>query len=101
MGSFPPSSQEFFIVDDVLSIMSGIEGRYITAVPVAAASAPASSFEFRLEVDPSLDASLRDVVALIAPACQQYVRVADFIEKRSSYEFGMVSHALAAGMKSL
>lgn len=101
LGSFPPSSQEFFIVDDVLSIMSGIEGRYITAVPVAAASAPASSFEFRLEVDPSLDASLRDVVALIAPACQQYVRVADFIEKRSSYEFGMVSHALAAGMRSL
>ena len=42
--------------------MSGIEGRYITAVPVAATSAPASSFEFRLEVDATLDPSLRDVV---------------------------------------
>jgi len=81
--------------------MSGIEGRYITAVPMAATSAPASSLEFRLEVDATLDPSLRDVVALIAPACQQYVRVADFIDKRSSYEFGLVSHALAAGMRSL
>jgi gamma-tubulin complex component 2 len=101
LGSFPASSQEFFIVDDVLSIMSGIEGRYISAVPVAASSASVHSYEFRLEVDPTLDPSLRDVVALIAPACMQYVRVADFIEKRSSYEYGLVSHALAAAMRSL
>jgi gamma-tubulin complex component 2 len=101
LGSFPASSQEFFIVDDVLSIMSGIEGRYISAVHVAGSSASAPPYEFRLEVDPTLDPSLRDVVALIAPACQQYVRVADFIEKRSSYEYGLVSHALAAAMRSL
>jgi gamma-tubulin complex component 2 len=101
LGSFPASSQEFFIVDDVLSIMSGIEGRYIAAVPMSPVSASVSSFEFRLEVDPTLDPSLRDVVALIAPACMQYVRVADFIEKRSSYEYGLVSHALSAAMRSL
>jgi gamma-tubulin complex component 2 len=48
-----------------------------------------------------LATSLNNMAYRILPICEYYNTVAKFIDDRSSYEYGLVNHALAAAMRTI
>ncbi|XP_040176686.1 gamma-tubulin complex component 2 [Rana temporaria] len=95
IGTLPLPTQEAVIVEDLLYILIGVDGRYITAQPLVGRQT--RSFL----VDPNLDMSVRELVNRILPAASSYSTVTRFIEEKSSFEYGQVNHALSAAMRTL
>ncbi|ERE77992.1 gamma-tubulin complex component 2 isoform X2 [Cricetulus griseus] len=95
IGTLPLTSQESAVVEDLLYVLVGVDGRYITAQPLAGRQ------NRTFLVDPNLDLSIRELVNRILPVAASYSTVTRFIEEKSSFEYGQVNHALAAAMKTL
>ncbi|XP_074965802.1 gamma-tubulin complex component 2 isoform X4 [Phalacrocorax aristotelis] len=95
IGTLPLASQESMIVEDLLYVLIGVDGRYITAQPLIGRQNRAFS------VDPNLDLSIKELVTRILPVAASYSAVTRFIEEKSSFEYGQVNHALAAAMRTL
>ncbi|XP_055576657.1 gamma-tubulin complex component 2 isoform X1 [Falco cherrug] len=95
IGTLPLASQESVIVEDLLYVLIGVDGRYITAQPLVGRQNRAFS------VDPNLDLSIKELVTRILPVAASYSAVTRFIEEKSSFEYGQVNHALAAAMRTL
>ncbi|ELW67307.1 Gamma-tubulin complex component 2 [Tupaia chinensis] len=87
--------QETAVVEDLLYVLVGVDGRYITAQPLA------GRHSRTFLVDPNLDLSIRELVNRILPVAASYSTVTRFIEEKSSFEYGQVNHALAAAMRTL
>eukprot|EP00061_Rhincodon_typus_P018780 g48100.t1 len=83
------------IVEDLLYVLIGVDGKYITAQPLMGRQS--RSFT----VDPTLDMSVKELVNRILPIAASYSSVTRFIEDKSSFEHGQVNHALAAAMRTL
>ncbi|XP_064628663.1 gamma-tubulin complex component 2-like isoform X2 [Lineus longissimus] len=96
LGTLPVALQEQAMIDDILFCMEGVEGKYITAMPLTDRYSPK---EFT--IDQSLDPSLRDHVSRFLPLCSDYSIVVRFIEEKSAFEYGLVNHALGAAMRIL
>ncbi|KAM5271869.1 gamma-tubulin complex component 2 [Ctenodactylus gundi] len=94
-GALPLASQELAVVEDLLYVLVGVDGRYITAQPLAGRQTRT------FLVDPNLDLSIRELVNRILPVAASYSTVTRFIEEKSSFEYGQVNHALAAAMRTL
>uniref|UniRef100_A0A8C5UXL7 Gamma-tubulin complex component n=1 Tax=Microcebus murinus TaxID=30608 RepID=A0A8C5UXL7_MICMU len=95
IGTLPLASQEAAMVEDLLYVLVGVDGRYITAQPLAGRQSRT------FLVDPNLDLSIRELVSRILPVAASYSTVTRFIEEKSSFEYGQVNHALAAAMRTL
>nr|XP_033796696.1 gamma-tubulin complex component 2 isoform X2 [Geotrypetes seraphini] len=95
IGSLPLPSQENAIVEDLLYLLIGVDGRYITAQPLMGKQ------NRSFLVDPNLDMSIKELVSRILPVAASYSIVTRFIEEKSSFEYGQVNHALAAAMRTL
>ncbi|KAG9468041.1 hypothetical protein GDO78_013853, partial [Eleutherodactylus coqui] len=95
IGSLPLPTQEAAIVEDLLYILIGVDGRYITAQPTAGRQM--RSFL----VDLNLDMSIKELVNRILPVAASYSTVTRFTEEKSSFEYGQVNHALSAAMRTL
>ncbi|XP_069867481.1 gamma-tubulin complex component 2 isoform X2 [Dipodomys merriami] len=95
VGALPLASQESAVVEDLLYVLMGVDGRYVTAQPLAGRQSRT------FLVDPNLDLSIRELVHRILPAAASYSTVTRFIEEKSSFEYGQVNHALAAAMRTL
>ncbi|XP_055416995.1 gamma-tubulin complex component 2 isoform X1 [Bubalus kerabau] len=95
IGTLPLASQEAAIVEDLLYVLVGVDGRYITAQPLTGRQSRT------FLVDPNLDLSIRELVSRILPVAASYSTVTRFIEEKSSFEYGQVNHALAAAMRTL
>uniref|UniRef100_A0A8B9GCB6 Gamma-tubulin complex component n=1 Tax=Amazona collaria TaxID=241587 RepID=A0A8B9GCB6_9PSIT len=95
IGTLPLASQESMIVEDLLYVLIGVDGRYVTAQPLVGRQNRAFS------VDPNLDLSIKELVTRILPVAASYSAVTRFIEEKSSFEYGQVNHALAAAMRTL
>ncbi|XP_073453022.1 gamma-tubulin complex component 2 [Aquarana catesbeiana] len=95
IGTLPLPTQEAVIVEDLLYILIGVDGRYITAQPLVGRQT--RSFL----VDPNLDMSVRELVNRILPVAASYSTVTRFIEEKTSFEYGQVNHALSAAMRTL
>ncbi|KAM4852161.1 gamma-tubulin complex component 2 [Thomomys bottae] len=95
IGALPLASQESAVVEDLLYVLMGVDGRYITAQPLAGRQSRT------FLVDPNLDLSIRELVNRILPVAASYSTVTRFIEEKSSFEYGQVNHALAAAMRTL
>ncbi|KAM9197387.1 gamma-tubulin complex component 2 isoform 3-T5 [Dugong dugon] len=95
IGTLPLTSQESAIVEDLLYVLAGVDGRYITAQPLTGRQSRT------FLVDPNLDLSVRELVNRILPVAASYSTVTRFIEEKSSFEYGQVNHALAAAMRTL
>uniref|UniRef100_A0A8C2YK26 Gamma-tubulin complex component n=2 Tax=Chinchilla lanigera TaxID=34839 RepID=A0A8C2YK26_CHILA len=95
IGALPLASQESAVVEDLLYVLVGVDGRYITAQPLAGRQ------NRTFLVDPNLDLSIRELVNRILPVAASYSTVTRFIEEKSSFEYGQVNHALAAAMRTL
>ncbi|KAG2463344.1 GCP2 protein, partial [Polypterus senegalus] len=95
IGSLPLSCQEQALVEDLLYLLIGVDGRYVTAQPVLGRQ------NRSFIVDPTLDMSIKELVNRILPVAASYSTITQFIEEKSSFEYGQVNHALAAAMRAL
>ncbi|XP_054826511.1 gamma-tubulin complex component 2 isoform X2 [Eublepharis macularius] len=95
IGTLPLTSQESAVVEDLLYVLIGVDGRYITAQPLVGRENRA------FLVDPNLDVSVKELVTRILPVAASYSIVTRFIEEKASFEYGQVNHALAAAMRTL
>ncbi|XP_059166589.1 gamma-tubulin complex component 2-like isoform X2 [Physella acuta] len=96
LGTMPTHYQEQAVLDDLLLLMRGIDGKYVIPRPLAESYAPR---EFL--IDQSLDASVQELVKRILPLCSNYSTVVMFIKEKSSFEYGLVNHALSQAMETL
>ncbi|XP_063077968.1 gamma-tubulin complex component 2 isoform X2 [Engraulis encrasicolus] len=95
IGTLPLTAQEQALVEDLLFVLIGVDGRDITAQPVLGRQS--RSFI----VDTSLDMSIKELVNRILPVASCYSTITRFTEERSSFEYGQVNHALTAAMRTL
>ncbi|KAI9204561.1 Spc98 family-domain-containing protein [Polychytrium aggregatum] len=95
IGSQPIAQQQTWIIEDILFVLMGIDGKYITRAESV------SPYQCEFVVDPSLDISLSDLVIRIFPLARSFVIIEHFIETHSRFEYGRVNHALCRAMKSL
>uniref|UniRef100_A0A8C0ZI35 Gamma-tubulin complex component n=1 Tax=Cyanistes caeruleus TaxID=156563 RepID=A0A8C0ZI35_CYACU len=82
IGTLPLASQESMIVEDLLYVLIGVDGRYITAQALVGRQNRAFS------LDPNLDLSIKELVTRILPVAASYSAVTRFIEEKSSFEYG-------------
>ncbi|XP_028588014.2 gamma-tubulin complex component 2 [Podarcis muralis] len=95
IGTLPLAAQESAVVEDLLYVLIGVDGRYITAQPLVGRESRT------FLVDPNLDMSVKELVTRILPVAASYSIVTRFVEEKSSFEYGQVNHALAAAMRAL
>lgn len=92
------------MIAEVLLAMSGVEGRYIrtTAARRGTLAHHRKLRDVRLEVvGEGVDRSVADQVAGLLPLCQSALVVREFVRAHSQYHYGLVSHALAAEIRTL
>ncbi|GAA6030912.1 hypothetical protein JCM8097_008932 [Rhodosporidiobolus ruineniae] len=94
--------QEALMVEDLLFVLMGIEGRYIEYDP---AYSPNDEFE-RLQgahfvVDQGLDPWIASVVERFLPLATHYTAITAFIQQYSVLEHGTVNHALCAAIREM
>ncbi|CAD6260374.1 unnamed protein product [Miscanthus lutarioriparius] len=95
IGSFAVSVQELLVIDDLLSALVGIEGRYISIKRVRGKEGYVV-----FQIDSSMDLALQELTRRIFPLCEDYVLVSQFVESRSHFKNGLVNHALAAALRA-
>lgn len=95
VGSFPVEVQEMLILQDLLAVLIGIDGKYLRIKVTSAEPGLA------IRPDPTLDLSLADLVDRVLPLTHFYVRIVRFIDLRQNYEFGLINHALCAAVREL
>eukprot|EP00049_Salpingoeca_infusionum_P011462 m.199241 g.199241 ORF g.199241 m.199241 type:complete len:756 (+) comp14936_c0_seq1:144-2411(+) len=93
-SSLPSNLQEVAVLQDILFVMVGVDGRFIQRDPQSV-----TGLQFR--TDPSLDRTIVNVVKRILPLCRAYGVVAEFIDKNEPFAQGRVNQALASAMRTL
>ncbi|KAJ6500592.1 gamma-tubulin complex, DGRIP84/SPC97 component [Mycena sanguinolenta] len=101
LDNVPVDIQEILILEDMLYILMGIEGTYITFHPDYSAEDDDPLQGIRFVVSSSLDSSLRDLVERIIPLGTYYTAILSFVELRSHLDFGLVNHALCASIRDM
>ncbi|WOK94035.1 gamma-tubulin complex component 2 [Canna indica] len=96
IGSYPVSVQELLVIDDLLSALVGIEGRFISIKRVKG-----KECHVVFQIDPSMDLALQELTERIFPLCQDYVLINHFVESKSQFKSGLVNHAFAAALRAL
>ncbi|KAK3034140.1 hypothetical protein RJ639_033483 [Escallonia herrerae] len=96
IGCYHASVQELIVIDDILSALVGIEGRYISIKRVRGKE---DSIAF--VVDASMDLALQESAKRIFPLCESYLLINQFVESRSQFKSGLVNHAFAAALRAL
>lgn len=96
IGSYPVSVQELLVIDDLLSALMGIEGRYVSIKRVRGRDG-----HVVLQIDQSMDFALQELIQRIFPLCEDYVLISQFVESKSHFKSGLVNHAFAAALRAL
>lgn len=96
IGSYPVSVQELLVIDDLLSALMGIEGRYVSIKRVRGREG-----HVVLQIDQSMDFALQELIQRIFPLCEDYVLISQFVESKSHFKSGLVNHAFAAALRAL
>ncbi|KAH9475975.1 Spindle pole body component alp4 [Psilocybe cubensis] len=101
LDRFPLDIQEAMILEDLLFVLMGIEGTYITYHSEYSPEDDDPLLGIRFVVAPTLDSSLGDLVERIIPLGMYYTAIHAFIEQRSHLDFGLVNHALCAAIREM
>lgn len=98
----PLDVQEALVLEDLLYVLMGIEGTYISYHPDydPADDDPLQGVRFTVS-SASLDPSLQDLVERILPLGTYYTAISSFIEHRSDLDYGLVNHALCAAIRDM
>eukprot|EP01080_Neovahlkampfia_damariscottae_P006353 gene6353-10359_t len=75
---------EEILIDEILSLMMGVEGEYI------------SLNDFSLENE-----TFEDITKRILPLCQNYVKIENYVQVYSQSIYGYSQHALCAALKEI
>ncbi|KXN93348.1 Spindle pole body component alp4 [Leucoagaricus sp. SymC.cos] len=97
----PLEVQEAMILEDLLYVLLGIEGTYITFDPEYSPEDDDPLQGIRFVVSSSLDSSLRDLVERILPLGTYFTAISAFVEHRSHLDYGLVNHALCAAIRDM
>lgn len=93
MRDVPVCSQEHKLMEDLVYVLCGLTGEYITPLPLLVPNQPR-----RFEISEGVDTSLRELLEKILPLASAYSIIVRFIEEKSSYHYGQVNQALASAM---
>ncbi|XP_058108196.1 gamma-tubulin complex component 2-like isoform X7 [Magnolia sinica] len=96
VGYYHNSVQELLVIEDLLSAMVGIEGRYISIKRVRG-----KDCQVAFQVDASMDLALQEMAKRIFPLCENFLAISQFVELRSQFKNGLVNHAFAAALRAL
>ncbi|KAJ4908103.1 Gamma-tubulin complex component 2 [Raphanus sativus] len=96
IGCYDTPVQELIVIDDLLSALVGIEGRYIS---IKRFHGKEESVTF--QVDPSMDLALQELAKRIFPLCECFLLIDQFVESSSQFKNGLVNHAFAAALRAL
>ncbi|XP_028054406.1 gamma-tubulin complex component 2-like isoform X1 [Camellia sinensis] len=96
ISSYNASIQELLVIDDLLSSLVGIEGRYTSIKRVQG-----KDNNFTFKVDASMDLALQESAKRLFPLCESYLLINQFVESRSQFKTGLVNHAFAAALRAL
>ncbi|XP_028777273.1 gamma-tubulin complex component 2 [Neltuma alba] len=96
IGCYDAAVQELLVIDDILSAMVGIEGRYILIKTVHG-----KQDDVTFQVDPSMDLALQELAKRIFPLCKSFILINQFVESRSQFKNGLVNHAFSAALRAL
>ncbi|XP_073151359.1 gamma-tubulin complex component 2-like isoform X1 [Henckelia pumila] len=96
IGCYHAAVQELIVIDDLLSALVGIEGRYTSIRRVLG-----KDDNVTFQVDASMDLALQESAKRIFPLCESYLLINQFVESRSQFKSGLVNHAFAAALRSL
>lgn len=96
IGYYNAAVQELIVIDDLLSAMVGIEGRYISIRRVRG-----KEDHISFQVDASMDLAIQELAKRMFPLCESYLLIDQFVESRSQFKNGLVNHAFAAALKAL
>ncbi|KAF5948218.1 hypothetical protein HYC85_014175 [Camellia sinensis] len=88
--------EELLVIDDLLSSLVGIEGRYTSIKRVQG-----KDNNFTFKVDASMDLALQESAKRLFPLCESYLLINQFVESRSQFKTGLVNHAFAAALRAL
>ncbi|XP_058743700.1 gamma-tubulin complex component 2-like isoform X2 [Vicia villosa] len=95
IGYYEPPVQELIVIDEVLSAMVGVEGRYISIKTLRGKKDEIINFL----VDPSMDLALQELAKRIFPLCRSFLLINQFVESRSQFQNGLVNHAFSAALR--
>ncbi|XP_067000772.2 gamma-tubulin complex component 2 [Anabrus simplex] len=96
LGPIPTNSLQVILIQELLSIMEGVEGMYIVPNPLR------DKYETRtFTISHCVDPSLKEAVKEILPLARHFSIVVRFIEERQQFKYGQVNHALSAAMAAL
>ncbi|PHU26718.1 Gamma-tubulin complex component 2 [Capsicum chinense] len=96
IGCYHATIQELIVIDDLLSALLGIEGRYISIKKVRG-----KEDAITFQVDASMDLALQEFSKRLFPLCESYILINQFVETRSQFKTGLVNHAFAAALRAL
>ncbi|XP_006348193.1 gamma-tubulin complex component 2 [Solanum tuberosum] len=96
IGCYHATIQELIVIDDLLSTLIGIEGRYISIKKVRG-----KEDDITFQVDASMDLALQEFAKRLFPLCESYILINQFVETRSQFKTGLVNHAFAAALRAL
>ncbi|OVA04342.1 Spc97/Spc98 [Macleaya cordata] len=96
VGCYHASVQELLVIDDLLSALVGIEGRYTSIKRVRG-----NDGQVTFQVDASMDLALQELTKRIFPLCENFLLINQFVESRSQFKNGLVNHAFAAALRAL
>nr|XP_018897203.1 PREDICTED: gamma-tubulin complex component 2-like [Bemisia tabaci] len=96
LDGVPQSTQDYYLVDDVLSLMLGCNGKYITVEP------PSVPYELpTFSFPPNTDVLLKNLLVQILPVAAHYSVIAHFLLEKQALNSGRINQALAAAITSL
>ncbi|DAZ94676.1 TPA: hypothetical protein N0F65_002385 [Lagenidium giganteum] len=98
LSSYPPSIQEAIVLDDLLYSFIGIAGRYVRLSGSEVRSTKIFKFELN---EYAMDPSILALATRCFPLGEHYLKLVRYVEQYSRYEYGQVSHAFCAALKSL
>ena len=96
LESLPREMQELALLDDLLFLLVGVEGKYIRVRPRDAAHGSVG-----FTTDAELDTSFSEMISRIIVACSHYSAIANYIDTSSDFLSGRVNQALSAAMRTL
>ncbi|KAM6577600.1 hypothetical protein CsatB_029437 [Cannabis sativa] len=96
IGCYNAAVQELILIDDLLSALVGIEGRYISIKRVRG-----MEDDFTFQMDASMDLAIQELAKRIFPLCESFMLINRFVESRSQFKNGLVNHAFAAALRAL
>lgn len=95
IACYHASVQELIVIDDLLSALVGIEGRYISIKRFRG-----KEFDVTFQIDASMDLALQELAKRIFPLCESFLLINQFVESRSQFKTGLVNHAFAAALRA-